>query len=383
MDPLTREELLFLINRNSELSVSLYIPTYTRGTDTLQNEIRFKNLLKQLKEKYKNDKTVNLEINNLLKNTGKFSDNYTFWQHQSDCLAIFLSEDFIKYYRLPIKFDEFTYVGKNFYILPLISYLNLNIDFYILYLSQKEISLFSGENFELKNVSIEKLSDVVDEELKNRDFQKQLQFYTGAGAGKRKDSMFYGTGAKDFQINKYLLNFFHKIDRSIRKSLIGKRPLILAGADYIFPIYREANSYPWIMEGVINGNPKDLKKNELVCKAGDILKTYRKKEMEDEYNKLIELKNTDQSRYSCDLDVVMKASYHGKIDELFITAHKEIWGIYNEKKNKIELHDKPGSESDELLNIAATNTLNNGGEVYMMDFENKKLDKPVAARFRY
>ena len=58
-------------------------------------------------------------------------------------------------------------------------------------------------------------------------------------------------------------------------------------------------------------------------------------------------------------------------------------GKYNEKSNKIELHDTPYSESDELLNVAAVNTLTNGGDVYILDCENKKYEKPLAARFRY
>ena len=214
--------------------------------------------------------------------------------------------------------------------MPLISYLNSKTDFYILYLSQKEITLYSGENFEINKVDIEELTEVTREELDNRDFQRQLQFFTGAGAGAgaggRKDSMFYGTGAKDIQIHKYLLNFFNKIDRSIRKALIDKRPLILAGTDYIFPIYRRANSYPWIMEEVINGNPKDLNKNELINKAFSILKSHRRKEIECDFIKLLELKNTDLTRYSCDLEVIINASYYGKIDEFYLSADNKIWG---------------------------------------------------------
>ncbi|MGI9535034.1 MAG: hypothetical protein ACR2NW_08775, partial [Thermodesulfobacteriota bacterium] len=144
-----------------------------------------------------------------------------------------------------------------------------------------------------------------------------------------------------------------------------------------------ANSYPWIMEDVIHGNPRELNKNELINTAYNILKTHRRKEIEDEYNKLIEFKNTDQHRYSSDLEVVINASYYGKIDELFILANNKIWGKYNKKNNKIELRDIPDSETDELLNIAAINTLNNGGDVYILDCENKAYDKLIAARFRY
>ncbi|MGI9535356.1 MAG: hypothetical protein ACR2NW_10445 [Thermodesulfobacteriota bacterium] len=383
MDLLTREELSLLINQKKELSISIYLPTFIRGTDTLQNQTKFKNLIKHIKQEYIDDEYANFELHKLLKETRKFFDNYEFWQHQSECLAMFLSKDFFKYYRLPFKFDEFFCVRKNFYIIPLISYLNSVVDYYILYLSQKEISLYSSENLEFNKVNIEELNKITGEELNNREFQKQLQFFTGAGAGSRKDSMFFGTGAKDLQIHKHLLNFFNKVDRSIRKNLIDKRPLILAGADYIFPIYKQANSYPWILEEVIHGNPKDLNRKELIKRACDILKKHRRKQVENEYAKLIELKNTDQSKYSRDLEVVINASYYGKIDELFILSNKKIWGKYNEKRNKIELIDNPDSDTDELLNIAAINTLANGGDVYILDCDENKHEKPVAARFRY
>jgi hypothetical protein len=32
--------------------------------------------------------------------------------------------------------------------------------------------------------------------------------------------------------------------------------LVLAGVEYYFPIYREANSYPHLVEGVVAGNPE-------------------------------------------------------------------------------------------------------------------------------
>ena len=73
----------------------------------------------------------------------------------------------------------------------------------------------------------------------------------------------------------------------------------------------------------------------------------------------------------------------GKLMNYFILADNKIWGNYNEKRNKIELRDKPDSDTDELLNIAAINTLVNGGDVYILDGENNKFEKPIVARFRY
>ena len=103
LDLLTREELLFLIDQKNGQLVSIYVPTYMRGTDSLQNPTRFKNLIKKIKKVYCGEELVNLELNRLLKKTDEFIDNYEFWQHQSECLAVFLSRDLIKYYCLPNK----------------------------------------------------------------------------------------------------------------------------------------------------------------------------------------------------------------------------------------------------------------------------------------
>ena len=84
MDLLTREELLFLINHKNEPLVSIYIPTYMSGTDSLQNQTKFKNLIKQMKGIYRGDELISMALNELLIKTDEFIDNYEFWQHQSE-----------------------------------------------------------------------------------------------------------------------------------------------------------------------------------------------------------------------------------------------------------------------------------------------------------
>ncbi len=42
-----------------------------------------------------------------------------FWQHPSEGLAIFISKESSRIYRLPIRFDEVVVVGKGFYVEPI------------------------------------------------------------------------------------------------------------------------------------------------------------------------------------------------------------------------------------------------------------------------
>jgi hypothetical protein len=77
-------------------------------------------------------------------------------------------------------------------------------------------------------------------------------------------AMFHGHGVGKDDAKDNILRFFHLLDQGLY-ALLGKEsaPLVLAGVDYLFPIYREANSYPHLMERGIAGNPEGLKGEEL------------------------------------------------------------------------------------------------------------------------
>lgn len=383
MDYISKDELLSLISQKNDLSLSIYIPTQVSGTDSLQNRIIFKNTLKAIKSEYPSDDYRKMGLNELLDETEKFTDDYEFWQHQSNCLAMFLSKDFLKCYSLPIDYEDFFYAGTDYYILPLISFLNSYSDFYILYLSRKEISLHSFNHAEFSRLEIKELSDLVNDEIENRQFQKQTQFFTGAGEGGRKDSRFYGTGAKDLNLDKYLVNFFNKVDRVINKNLQKKNPLILAGVDYLIPLYMKANTYPLIMDGNIHGNLNDKNINDIINKAKGILEQYHKEKMRDKITSLVELKESQKTSYSGDLEIIVNESYNKRIVELYIFTDKKYWGNYNHKENKIDLKDKNDFGAKDMVNTAAINTIINGGDVYVFKPGEYDAVKPFAAKFRY
>ena len=67
-----------------------------------------------------------------------------------------------------------------------------------------------------------------------------------------------------------LTNFFRRIDKKLHKRVVGKKtPLILAGVDYLLPLYRKINTYPYLrkeeLKGSIEHTPLDVIR-EQVCK---------------------------------------------------------------------------------------------------------------------
>ena len=63
-----------------------------------------------------------------------------------------------------------------------------------------------------------------------------------------------------------------QVDHAVRQALSnGSAPLLLAGIAYLLPIYREANTYPQLIEEDITVNPDDLPLNELHAQAWAIV----------------------------------------------------------------------------------------------------------------
>ncbi|WP_242040235.1 baeRF7 domain-containing protein [Anabaena subtropica] len=145
------DELAILTAAPKKNCVSIYMPTYRMTAETLQNPIRFKNLIREAEEKLIEGGLRPQDARDLLAPAQEI-DEFEFWQHQSDGLAIFIAEDFFSYYCVPIDFAELVVVSDRFHLKPLISLLTGDGQFYILALSQNQVRLFQGTRYSVNEV---------------------------------------------------------------------------------------------------------------------------------------------------------------------------------------------------------------------------------------
>ena len=66
MDILTTKELLELINKDSRLFVSIYMPTFRSGVDVRQNPIKFKQLIREAEAELYNMEMTKQEVETFL-----------------------------------------------------------------------------------------------------------------------------------------------------------------------------------------------------------------------------------------------------------------------------------------------------------------------------
>jgi hypothetical protein len=157
--------------------------------------------------------------------------------------------------------------------------------------------------------------------------------------------------------------------------------MIIAAVDFEVPIFKQATSYPQVLEESISGNPEDISPQDLHSRALEIIDPIFGRETQDRLASYGELLGSD--RTSSDLEEVVKAAFHGRVDVLFVSRGEQRWGYFDPAKEEIQLvqADTPGAI--DLLDFAAAQTLLNSGTVYALQPEEMPQNATVAALFRY
>src|SRR5450759_2963355 len=276
MDILTRTELEQLMRKEQQWCVSIYMPTHRTGAETQQDPIRLKNLLGEA-EKHLSARGVRTrDVQIMLEPVSKFLQDSYFWQHQRDGMAIFLASNRVRRYRLPLNFEEFVVVMDHFHIKPLLPLFTGDGQFYILALSQNEVRLLNSTRYSVSEVDIGQVVGSLDEAIPSDDHQVNLQLHTsGAAGGMTGDGSvtFHGQGGGSESAKNELLRYFRLVADGLTEFLQeDKVPLVLAAVEYLLPIYKEANTYPNLIDMVIKGNPELLSADELHKRAWDIIR---------------------------------------------------------------------------------------------------------------
>ncbi|QMS92317.1 hypothetical protein HUN01_33775 [Nostoc edaphicum CCNP1411] len=377
------EELAILTTETNTNCVSIYMPTYKMSTETLQNPIRFKNLMREAEEKLIENGLRTQEARDLLLSAQEL-DEYDFWQHQSDGLAIFISNNFFSYYTVPVDLPELVVVSDRFHLKPLMSLLTGDGQFYILALSQNLVRFFQASRFSINEIELESVPTSIAEALKYDDPEKSLQFHTGtpqSGSGNRA-AIFHGHGAGNDDEKENILRYFRQVNNGLQELLQNqKSPLILAGVDYLLPIYRQANSYSYLIDEGITGNPDQLKAEELQTQAWQIVQPY----FEGEQNEAIAYyqANLGTGKTASSIQEVVRAAYYRRVESLFVPVGQQKWGMFDPDTSSVQVHSEQKSGDEDLMDFAALHTLLNGGTVYAVAPEQVPGDASLAAVLRY
>jgi hypothetical protein len=362
---LSKDELRSLMQKKLGKCVSIYMPTLKKGMETQQNQIRYKNLLRDTEERLASAGLRPSEVKSLMSPAQELVGDSSFWWNQQDGLAVFFSSDFLKYYQLPREFEELVTVADRFHLKPLLPILNSDIEFYILAISQNDVKIFECSRFQSHEVKVNGVPESLDDALQLDAFEKRLQLHTGTEDTKLK-----------------ILQYFKRIDKGLYEFLKEKKsPLIFAGVDYLFPIYKEANTYSKLAEKGISGNPEGLSGDQLHSAALSIIDPL----LEQNKAKAKELydQNVGTGLTSQDIREIVSAAQGGRVKVLLVALDIQQWGTFDSEKMTVHVSEKPEPGTEDLLDLAAMETFLNGGTVYAVEPEEMPGQSKVVALFRF
>lgn len=387
MKNLTMDELKRLTKVRSDCCISFYMPTHPAAASTDDQRIRYKNLLRRAEECARELAPKNKSLSESLAAAKRLMDNNHFWRYQSEGLTVFIAPDFFTYYRLPLQFDETFSVSGRFYIKPLLQLFMADGRFFILALSQGDIRLFSCTRHRVVQIGLKDVPTSMEESLQYDSKTSQLQFHTGtseSGApGGNRPAMFHGHGGGIDDRKDEIFRFFLDVDQGLRPILAGERaPLVLAGVEYLLPLFRKATTYSHVLDDAVTGNPEQLKPEELHSKA---LKSVLPELWRQQRESIARYRDIIGKGYTAaGVRSVVPAAAHGKVDSLFVAIGEKMPGWYDPQANQVIVSDGPARGNEDLLDLAVVETIRHGGSVYALERQHMpEQDSAVAAVLRY
>ncbi len=277
MPVLTHEELKSLAATQAAACVSIYLPTHGSGPDSQQDSIRLKNMLGEAERRLASNGLRSNDARRLLAPADELVPRHNFAQASSAGLAIFLGPDTFQHYWLPFPVEEVLNIGRRFHLKPLLPMLAPDGIFYVLALSQNSVRLLEGTRHSVREVELPGVPKSLAEATAGEEGENLPQYrggQRGPGANSPQQAgVYHGTAAAGDETRVDLLRFFHMVDEGLRAWLgPSVAPLVVAGVEYLHPVYRDANEYPHLVEQGITGNAEGARPEDLHAQAWEIVR---------------------------------------------------------------------------------------------------------------
>ena len=383
IDNLTQDDLRKLARIEDPAAVTLLMPTFESGREVRQNAVRFKNLVTRIHDELKRSGMTPDEIEVRLCDARSLIDDNTWWQHQGRGLAWFSSREGCVRFRLPVEVEEQGILAEHFYLRPLIQVPQQNGNFFLLAVSQNRVRLFRGNRFEMELLDPDKMPSDLRSALNIDEYVESLQQHSTAPRSVSGGMMFHGHGGAGMDVQKQdeILPFFRRIDEAFCSHFGNQKlPLLFAGVDFLFPLYREASDYHWLIDRPIEGNTDESTPSKLQQLALEALApTFARavNEALESYHDGIGKLNAGH-----DASTILTAARDGLVETLLLSDADRCWGIRTDGTDGFELSEENTDGSLDLGNEATIYTLRTGGRVLMCDTERMPDRVSMAAVFR-
>ncbi len=380
----TQELITDLLSITEGPCISLYMPTHLSHPENIKDKILYKNLVKQVKESL-TEKYPTAEIQSLLEPFEALASDGDFWNHTSDGLGILSSPDFFEVVRLQLPVEERVIVANTFHTKPLRYVLQSEDRYQVLALTVNDVHLFEGNRHSLFETDLpDDFPKTITEALGEELTEKHSTVASYGGVGGESNDMHHGQGGKKEEVDNDAERFFRVVAGAVydRYSKPNSLPLILAALPEHHSLFNRVNKNPFLLPKGIEINPQSVSIEKLAQLSWEVIKPEYLKKLEELVGKFNQAKSSGLG--SDNIDEVTEAAQAGRVETLFIEAHRVLASrLRNKDTGTFKMTDLSQPVLDDKLDDVGELVAKMGGTLLIIPKDQMPVHTGLAAIFRY
>ena len=364
----TPAELQKIVAARGDAMVSFYLPTTPHTQDIALARTELSNLLRVAEAQLEAAGLAKRRIWPISEQVGDLLDDDAFWAHQANSLAVFVTPDSLRSFRLPTALEPMVQVSDRFHLKPLLRSASVQQHAFVLALAENEVRL------------IEVFADLPAQEVKVPGMPKDAASAAGTASVNSRN---YSNrkGGSEGQ-NVLLRAYARKVDAALRPVLTGRaEPLIIAAADPLFSIYRSVCSFDGLAEQGIKASPVRTTPAELAQSARPILDALHAEAVARVHALYSEREN--EGRATTQIARAARAATFGAVDTLLVDMDEVVPGRVDETSGEITFDDHESAASYGVVDEIAGRVLSSGGRVMAVRRADIPQGASLAAILRY
>lgn len=364
----TTADLKKLISARGDALVSFYLPTTPETQHIGPARTELGQLLKTAEDQLAAAGTPKRTVWPISEQVADLLDDADFWAHQANSLAVFVTPETIRTFRLPNRLTAMVQVSDRFHTKPLFRSVSVGQHAFVLALAENEVRL------------VEVLADLPAREVRVEGMPKDAASAAGT-ANVNSRSYSRRIGGDEGQ-NTLLRSYCRKVDAALRPVLAGRDvPLILAATDPLLSIYRSVNSHEGLAADAIHTSPARLSPADLAEAARPVLDGLHATLLHD-VRSLFKARD-GEGRATAQIAQAARAATFGAIDTILIDMDEVVPGTIDDTTGAVTLNDAETAANYGVVDEIACRTMLAGGRVFAVRRDDIPGNASLAAILRY
>ncbi|MGC8775406.1 MAG: hypothetical protein ACP5R6_09150 [Chlorobaculum sp.] len=369
-----------LLKPHASPCVSIFMPTNRTFPDNTQDPVRFKNLVSRA-EADGIAFTGKREMAPLIERLRLLQDDASFWNHTLDGLAVFISPDYFRIFRLQQSVLEQAHVTDAFYIRPLIRIYQIVERFQVLALTRSEVKLYEGTRDHLDEIDLapevpKTMTDALGAEITPPHMT--IASYGGTGTAMR-----HGHSSRKDEEALDNERFFRAVDQGINKyhSSSSGLPLVLVALPEHQGLFRSISRNQRLSAAGIEIDPGALGLEAMRQKAWQVMEPYRERKID---QMIARFREAEGGKLGSDNPYAIAiAAVAGNVSHLLLDGQKFWPGQIDPVSGGILLDEASLASGRDVFEELGAAVLARGGEVLVLPPEKMPTESGVAAIFRH